>query len=84
MARPFQQVTKSPSKSEGLIFYISLINSSVRDKICLSLSDPTVVVLGKGVIMMLKIILEALKRIVESVVARSIYDWLKHLFEDDD
>ena len=49
----------------------------------MSLSDPSFF-WAKGVITVLKIILEVLKRIVESVVARSIYDWLKHLFKDDD
>ncbi len=49
-----------------------------------SLSDPTAVVRGEGVIAMGKILKELLKKIVESAVARSIYDWFKHLFEDDD
>ena len=51
---------------------------------CLSLSDPNASVRVKGVTTMLKIILEVLKRIVESVVARSIYDWFKALFKDND
>ncbi len=33
---------------------------------------------------MLKLILEVLKKIVESIIKRSIYDWFKSLFEDND
>lgn len=39
---------------------------------------------GKGVITVLKIVLEILKKIVESVIARSIYDWFKSFFRDND
>ena len=50
----------------------------------LSLSDPKAVVQGKGVRTMGKILKELVKKIVESAIARSIYDWFKHLFEDND
>ncbi len=32
----------------------------------------------------MKLILEVLKKIVESIIKRSIYDWFKSLFEDND
>lgn len=38
----------------------------------------------KGVRTMGKVILEVLKKIVESIIKRSIYDWFKSLFEDND
>ena len=38
----------------------------------------------KGVIMMINSFLSLFKKIVENVVARSIYDWLKSLFKDND
>lgn len=50
----------------------------------LSLSDPKAVVQGKGVRTMGKIFRRIVKKIVESEVIRSIYDWLKHLFDEDD
>ena len=60
-------------------------------KIRLSLSDPTAVITGKGVIAvkkfrkrMKKCVRKIVKRIAESVIGRFIYDVLKHLFEDDD
>ena len=31
-----------------------------------------------------KILKRIVQKIVESELIRSIYDWLKHLFEDDD
>ena len=40
--------------------------------------------LGKGVIAMGKLFKAIVKRIVESDVAHLIYDWLKHLFDEDD
>ena len=33
---------------------------------------------------MLKVILEVLKKVVESIISRSIYDWLKSFFKDND
>ena len=61
------------------------------DKIITSLSDPTVVVLGKGVITVKKHrkrdkkrVKGIVKRIVESVIGRFIYDVLKNLFKDND
>ena len=33
---------------------------------------------------MKKCVRKSVKRIVESVIARAIYDWLKHLFDEDD
>lgn len=57
----------------------------------MSLSDPTVVVLGKGVITVKKYgkrtkkrVREFVKRIVESVIGRFIYDVLKKIFQDND
>ena len=40
--------------------------------------------LGKGVIMVLKLFIEVLKKIVEGVIIRAIYDWFKSIFEDND
>ena len=68
---------------EGLIF-CTLIKFIARGKINLSLSDPTALVLVKGVIAMGKFFRKFVKRIVESTAARAIYDWLKHLFDEDD
>jgi len=48
------------------------------------LSDPTALITGKGVITVWKLILEVLKRIVESIIKRSIYDWFKDIFKDND
>ena len=60
-------------------------------KIRLSLSDPTALITGKGVIAVKKFgkrtkkrVRKIMKRIAESVIGRFIYDVLKHLFEDDD
>ena len=61
-----------------------MIKFIARGKINLSLSDPTAVIPGKGVIAMGKFFRKFVKRIVESTVARAIYDWLKHLFDEDD
>ena len=68
----------APTPRRGFIF------CKISDKIHLSLSDPKAVVQGEGVITMLKLILEVIKKIVESIIKRSIYDWFKSLFEDND
>ena len=49
-----------------------------------SLSDPKTSVRVKGVITVGKVFRKIVQRIVESTVARAIYDWLKHLFEDNE
>lgn len=48
-----------------------------------SLSDPNASVRVKGVTSLNKI-RKLIKRIVEGVIARFIYDVLKHLFKDSD
>ena len=53
-------------------------------KICLSLSDPKALIQGEGVIAMGNLFRRLFKKIVESVIVRIIYDWLKHLFDEDD
>ncbi len=50
---------------------------------CLSLSDPTAVVQGKGVDLMDEV-REFIKKVLATVIGRLIYDLLKFLFEDDD
>ena len=57
----------------------------------LSLSDPTAVILGKGVIAVKKPrkrvkkrVKRLVKRIVEGVIIRAIYDWFKSFFQDND
>jgi hypothetical protein len=61
-----------------------LISQRGCDKIPASLSDPKAVVPGKGVIAMGKLFKVIVQKIVAGTVSRLIYDWLKHLFDEDD
>ena len=53
-------------------------------KMRLSLSDPKALIQGEGVIAMGNLFRQLFKKIVESVIVRIMYDWLKHLFDEDD
>ena len=63
---------------EALFFVKSLIKYSR------SLSDPTAVIQGEGVIAMGKIFRKIVKKIAEDVIVRAICDLLKQLFLDND
>lgn len=65
-------------------FFKPLISLRGCDRIIMSLYDPKAVVPGKGMIAMGKLFKVIVKKIVASEIVRSIYDWLKHLFDEDD
>ena len=84
-------VKKNFPSFESLAHYTSrpkifkpLIKRRARCIMPASLSDPNATVRVKGVIAVGKIFRKIIQRIVESTIARAIYDWLKHLFEDSD